>query len=235
MQQLASRPRPDQQANNGGAPRSQVILIVALLLFSVAGLASGFSVGALTRPQQTKQMSTQPTLPIQPQHKQPVTPQVTKTVDILAIGIGCPNITTSSYAETADNTTTYTIQAQVMDKSIENKTACGQGKPLQAPGVTCRIWLTKDQESLQNLRDSSTQRLMDVATLQAPFPHEKTNILLLDGTPQVQECNSKGETTWKYHLASNTDPGIYFIAVLTDWKGQGWNWKWVSINITKAH
>ena len=235
MQQLASRPRPDQQANNGGAPRSQVILIVALLLFSVAGLASGFSIGALNRPKQTKQASTQNAVPIQSQGNLPVTPQVTKTVDILAVGIGCPSITTSSYTQTANNTTTYTIEAQVMDKSRENKTACGQGKPLLAPGITCKIWLTNDQKSLQQLGNSSGKRLMDVTKLQDPFPHEKTNTLLLDGASQVQECNSKGATTWKYHLASDTNSGIYFIAVLTDWKGQRLNWTWRQINITKAN
>lgn len=236
MQQLASIPGPDQQANRGGAPRSQVILIIALLLFSVAGLASGFSVGALSRPQQAKQNNTSSMVPIQPQARQAPTPQKTKSVDILAVGIGCPVITiTPSYAQTVDNTTVYTVEAQAKDESTSKTGSCGVGKPLLAAGITCKIWLTKDVESLQNLQTTSNKMLTDINMLQNTFPHEKTNILLLNGNGQVQNCNASGIATWKYSLAPDTNSGTYFIAVLTDWKGLLANWSWKQITVTKAN
>jgi hypothetical protein len=237
MQQLEYRPQPDQQANRGGAPRSQVILIVALLLFSVAGLASGFSVGALTRTQHNNQNNTQPVTSIQPPTKQQVTPQVTKTVDLIAVGIGCPKPITPipSAAQIADSTTTYTVEAQIVDKSIEKKSACGIGKALKAPGITCKIWITKDQDSLRHLKETSNKLLTDLNKLPDAFPHENTNTLLFNGSSQVQNCNPNGTTNWKYSIASNTDPGTYFIAVLADWKGILQNWAWIQINIMKAN
>ncbi|HEY5004473.1 MAG TPA: hypothetical protein VII61_15025 [Ktedonobacteraceae bacterium] len=237
MQQLEYRPQPDQQANRGGAPRSQVILIVALLLFSVAGLASGFSVGALTRTQQAKQNNAQTMPAIQPQAKQTAIPQATKTVDLMAVGIGCPKPITPipSAIQKADNTTTYTLEAQIVDKSIEKQSACGQGKALKVSGITCKIWITKDQDSLRNLKQTSNKLLTDIKKLQGAFPHEKTNTLLFNGNSQVQNCNPNGTTNWKYSIASNTDPGTYFIAVLADWKGILQNWAWIQITVMKAN
>lgn len=235
MQQLASRPRPDQPVNTGGAPRSQVALIVALLLFSVAGLVSGLSVGAFTRTKPTGTTGTTSTLSVQPQSKQTPITQTTKTVNVLVNGIGCPTITPSSYTLTADNTTTYTIEAQAIDKSIEKKTGCGKGKALQASGITFKIWITKDLDSLKTLQATSTKLLTDVKNLQQAFPHEKGNILLLNGSSQIQASNAQGAVTWKYSIASGTDPGSYYIAILTDWQGKGWNWSWIIVNITKAN
>ena len=97
------------------------------------------------------------------------------------------------------------------------------------------MWLTKDLEAIQHLQTTSTKMLTDVNSLQNAFPHEEDNVLLLKGNGLVQNSNANGVATWKYSIASNTDPGTYFIAVLTDWKGLGWNWYALQINITKAN
>ena len=112
---------------------------------------------------------------------------------------------------------------------------CGAGKPLLASGITCKMWLTKDVDSLRNLSQTSNQMLTNVKKLQNAFPNEKDNALLLNGTNQIQNCNPNGATIWKYSIASATDPGTYFIAVLTDWKGLGWNWSWIGVTVTKGN
>src|ERR1700738_1346229 len=94
MQQLEYRPQPDQQANNGGAPRSQGILIVALLLFSVAGLASGFSAGALGRKTGQTAPPTQPAN-IVPSLKGQGATAIPKT-KVQVILLGCPSVLSSS-------------------------------------------------------------------------------------------------------------------------------------------
>ncbi len=239
MQQLASRPQPDQQANRGGAPRSQVILIVALLLFSVAGLASGFSVGALSR--KTSKSAATPTQitnimpPVKGQSSAP-TPKPT----IKVIPLGCPKVLTNSSiymgSQVPDGTTTYTFAAQAMDTTGDQpgKFLCSQlNQPIHAAGITFKLWVIKHigdkSPTFLNL-DQITQPI-DGKVGGKDFP-EMQNKLQFD-TPQVQQSNDQGQVTWQYKINPDLKDGMYTLVVLTEWQGKTPNWSWKNLIVKK--
>lgn len=134
----------------------------------------------------------------------------------------------TSYIEVANDTTNYTLTLQATDQSNGQ----ASGKPVHAPGITCKIWLTKDGHVNANV---PIDRLKAVDTLSQPFPKEEAGALTFfdPSTPQTQMCNNKGRATWNYKVASTVESGRYFLVVLTDWNGIHYNWSWVQIAVTK--
>ncbi len=233
MQQIASSRRPNP--NSRGSSRSVIIAILALLLFALSGLLTGFATGTFTRPKQTTQQNnttnngnkTNSSGNTSVPSIQTATPQVTQTPDILVVGLGCPSVQDYTVQEVLGSS--YKFQAQVTDKSA----ACanGGGKPLHVAGVTCRLWLTKDT-NFSN--DIPRDRIKSVDTLQQPFPKEKENALTFSSTtPQVQPCNAQGPTVWQYQLSSSLEKGTYYLMILTTGKGL-YNWTARQITVTKA-
>ncbi|GAC1425879.1 MAG: hypothetical protein PVS3B3_33940 [Ktedonobacteraceae bacterium] len=230
MQQVASQ-QPNPNSRAAGNSRSSIIAILALLLFALSGLMTGFAIGTFTRPKQTApQGNTNKTNPSGNTAATPVQtqgPQVTQTPNILALGLGCPGV---QYSFQEVRGTAYQVQAQVLDKSSECKN--GGGKPLHMTGITCRLWLTKDNKFGDNIPND---RIKSVDTLQQAFPKEEENALNFNGTPQVQPCNAQGPTIWNYHITPSLDEGTYFLLVLTDWQGTLYNWTAKQITVMKAN
>ncbi len=231
MQQAATRqPNPNFRAPSNS--RSTLIIILALFLFALSGLLTGFATGTFTRSKQTAQQNnnnnkTNPSgraaaTPVQTQ-----SPQITQTPAILTVGLGCPGVM-YSFQETRGMS--YQVQAQVLDKS-SSCNSNGGGKPLHMEGISCRLWLTKDSNFGNNIpRD----RIKSVDTLSQAFPKEEQTALNFNGTPQVQQSSTQGTTTWNYQISSSLDKGTYYLIVLTDWKGILYNWTAKQILVTKA-
>jgi hypothetical protein len=231
MQQVAFRPNQNLNGNSKNS-QTQKIVITAITLFALSGLMMGFAVGAFTRPQKqapVKQAVVHTTVAKQPTPK-PTTAQV---VDVAAVGIACPIITPSSYAQNADGNTDYTVKAEIQDQTTSKNSpipGCGSGKDLHAAGLMCKIWVTRNIDSLRNLAKSGD--LSPVTNLQNAFPKEETDAFQFDNNQQsVQPCSQTGQTTWSYKLSPNLQPGNYFLAVVADWQGTVFNWGWQGIAI----
>lgn len=229
MQQLASRPRPDVQANKAGAPRSQLVLIVALLLFSVAGLSSGFLIGAMGRPRPQKPpTNTQTGIVAQSSPAGQTATATTHTPTTTIVPLGYP-VTTVPFNQIADGTTTYTVTAYPVDQSIDK----GHGKQVHATNITCKLFLTKEKNITNALLGAKDNQLKNVDMLSQPLPKEESNVLQFQGTSQTKACAAQGNTTWNYQLAPTLPAGIYYLVVLTDWDGQRFNWYQSEIDVTK--
>src|ERR1700704_5748880 len=111
MQTVANR------SSNNVSSQTRTIAFFAVLLFAIAGLISGFAVGAFIHPK-TGTGSNPPSGRTQPvvQETKESTP-VTSSHPTL---IGDPVLTLNSYFQKADSSTTYTISAQAVDQSIDN-------------------------------------------------------------------------------------------------------------------
>jgi hypothetical protein len=241
MQQVEYKPQPDQQANRGGAPRSQVILIVALLLFSVAGLASGFSVGALTG-KISKTATPAPITNIMPPVKgQSATPIPKSTVKV--IPLGCPQVLPSSsiymgLSQLPDGATSYTFSAQAVDTKGDQP---GKGiycaaanQSIHMTGITFKLWIIKHV-------GNKTLTFPNLGKITQPiagkvngkdFP-ELQNELQFGTTPQIQQSNNQGQVTWKYKINPDLKDGTYTLVVLTDWQGKTSNWSWRDLVVKK--
>ncbi len=205
------------------SPQSRTIAIVAVVLFALSGLISGFSVGAFIHPKLpsagTGISTTQP--PIAQQ-----TPVTSKTPHPQRpFVLGEPQIVNYTYTEVADSNTLYTFTGQVVNSS---------GHPVYKEGITCKIWLTKNGNKTSVINADNFKRLREIATIQNPFPQEVSGGLTFSAaTPQTQFCSTSGNTSWKYAVSTSVDPGIYFIVLLTDWDGVHYNWYSAAINITR--
>ena len=137
MQQIASPRHPNP--NGRASSRPVIIAILALLLFALSGLLTGFATGAFTRPKQTVQQNnnnnnkTNPSGNSTPIPAQTQVPKGTQTPDILVVGLGCPSVQDYTVQEVRGSS--YKFQAQITDKSAECKN--GGGQPLHVAGVTC--------------------------------------------------------------------------------------------------
>ncbi len=232
MQPAASRqPNPNFRATSNS--RATLIAILALFLFALSGLMTGFATGAFTRPKQTAQQNNDNGNKSSSSGKTAATPvqthapQITQTPNILVVGLGCPGLLQYSLQQVRG--TSYQVQAQITDKSAECKN--GGGKPLHIPGVTCRLWLTKDNNFGENI---PKDRIKSVDTLQQAFPKEEQNALNFNASQQVQPCNAQGPTAWHYQLSPSLDEGTYYLIVLADWQGTLYNWTAKQIAVTKA-
>jgi hypothetical protein len=226
MQQTMSRPQPNMPPNgqNSGPARTQSLIITAITLFALSGLIIGFAVGAVTRPKQAAQPTATPaTNPIAHQ-AQPTTAPKTEPVPL-----NCPIIDQSDGTGAADGTTIHTFQAHAVDKSGK----CAQsGKAVEAPGITCKLWLSKVPDNGSVDIGSAWKT---IATVSQPFKGEVQNGLMFDSTtPQTQKCNDKGQGMWKFSISPDVKPDDYYLVVLTDWDGKYANWSWIGFSVKKA-
>jgi len=241
MQQLEFRPRPAQQPNNAGAPRSQIILIFALLLFSIAGLASGFSIGALSKKTgQTKQPS-QITSNVPSLKGQSATP-VPKTITKI-IPLGCPIVMPNSSVNLTNaqltNNTTYTFSTQAVDTTGNQPTkkiyCATANKPIHTAGITFKLWVIKNVGNktltFPNLGDIT--KPIDGKVNGKDFPELQNELQFGTTTPQVQQSNAQGQVTWNYTLNPGLKDGTYTLVVLTNWQGKTANWTWRDLVVKK--
>lgn len=219
--QTATKERITGPANNVSS-QSRTIAIVAIVLFAISGLISGFSIGAFIHPKLASAgvglAATQP--PIAQQ-----TPVTSKTPPTqYPFVLGEPNIVNYTYTEIANNSTSYTFTGQVVNSA---------GRAVYKDGITCKIWLTKKGNTIPVIDADNFARLKTIATIQNPFRQEVVGGLNFSSTtPQTQPCSGTGNTTWNYTVSSSVDPGIYYIVLLTDWNGIHFNWYSAGINIT---
>ncbi len=227
MQQVTSRPQanPNSGPANGGNSRSTIIVVLALLLFALSGLLTGFATGAFTRPKHiqtvlvNKIKPSPTTIVVQTQTPNPnatAAPEVTK--------LGIPYITQITYLETADGTTNYTLSAYPINQT--------PGTQIHVGDITCKIWLTKDKNAKSTLL-ASQDKLRSIDTVSGILPTEMAQALTFNSTPQTQLCSANGATTWTYTVSPNVDPGKYFLMVLADWKGNVYNWTARQIIVVK--
>lgn len=224
-------------ANHTSSPApSQSIAIVAIILFALSGLISGFAIGAFIHP--PKSSLTDPnasgtTPPIAGQS--PVTtrgPHSAKTFPL-----GWPVIEYFNDTENADGSTTYTFSAYPVDQSVDT----GHGKQVYASGITCKVWLIQRIPGSSHL-SLPIPTLQDISAIQSPITGtakdqqfaEIPGLSFDASTPQTQACNPRGVTNWKYQVTTSVAPGKYNLVVLTDWDGKRFNWSWSNIIIKKA-
>lgn len=214
-------------SSNNVSSQTRTIAFFAVLLFAIAGLISGFAVGAFIHPK-TPSTTGNSGLTTKPPIAQKTQTAVSQTT-IQPIRLGFPVIDTADYFMAADGSTLHTFSAHAVDTSRD----AGHGNPVHASGITGRLWLTKDDNVSANI---PADRLRSVDTLQAPFPKEIPDSLNFSSdTSQIQSSNSNGQVTWKYTVSSSVTPGTYYLVVLMDWNGVHYNWSWIKITIKETH
>jgi hypothetical protein len=210
-----------QGATQGVSSRSRAIAITAMLLFALSGLISGMTVAAFYPPKFARSSSSN--LGNNPVVQKTVTRTPSATVHPVALGY--PVIDTITVFEVADGTTVYTLTAHAVDQIPDR----AHGKPVHAPGITCRLWLVDNKQNPVVPLD----RLKSVDTLQSPpFPGEIPGLIFDASTAQTQLCNN-GVGTWMYQVTTSVSPGTYYLVVLTDWKGLHFTWSWMLVTIKK--
>ena len=176
--------------------QSRAIAVISIILFAIAGLLSGFAVSAFTRPVQQQLANNTGTTLTPPQQKPAHTPTPTSHTQ-QSFAMNPPTIQQAQYIEIANDSTTYTVTAQAVDK---------QGQPIYSQGITCKLWLTKDSNVNANMPAS---RLVSVDTLAQPFPKEEGVLKFAATTPQTQPCNSNGQGQWSYTISPSIKHGTY--------------------------
>ena len=208
-----------QGSANNLKNQSRAIAVISIILFAIAGLLSGFAVSAFTRPVQQQLANNTGTTLTPPQQKPAHTPTATSHTQ-QSFPMNPPSI--QQYTELADGSTTYNVTAQAVDK---------KGQPIYSQSITCKLWLTEDNNVNANMPAS---RLISVDTLAQPFPKEEGALNFAETTPQTQPCNNNGQGQWSYTVSPSIKHGIYYLVVLMDWGGIHYNWSWVAINIKKG-
>jgi hypothetical protein len=208
--------------------QSRRIAILAILLFGLSGLISGFAVGAFIHPKAAPTTGTTgPGGATSPASQ--TTKSSTKSTSSENVKVGWPILGSGDYTyrETADGTTAYSLSALIVKE--------GTHTPIQATDVTCKLWLTNDGHINDLLSANGYAIPRDSAHLSQPFADEVPNSLTFAApSKQTQNCAAGIKTKWTYTLSSTVQPGQYFLVVLADWKGQHYNWSWVDITIKQA-
>ena len=222
MQTLSSQ-RP-----NNVSHQTRKIAIMAILLFALSGLISGFAVGAFLRPKigpKTTAHTGSGAAPVSQNTKTTVTTTTSENVNLAE-----PVIKQGkdfSFFQVANGSTSYTFSTLIIDKSQN---------PIQVSDVTCKLWLTKDGDVNSILRAGHYAIPKSFDRIQQPFPDEVVGAInFISPSQQIQSCAPNGKTTWSYTISPSVDPGTYYLVVLADWKGKSFNWSWVSITVNKAH
>lgn len=212
MQTLSGR------RSNGLSPQSRRIAIIAIILFALSGLISGFAVGAFVRPKIGGAGNT---------GGNSITPIVQQTKTATPVPalrpqqMNFPKVDHYSPREFADGQTLYLFSAYATDTA---------GNRLHVTGITCKLWLTRQQILPQHHEWSPVEALNNPVTGEIP------NALLFDpSTFQTQPCDGNGQASWKYQVAQTVDPGTYYLAVVTDWAGVHFNIWWQEVSIKKAN
>jgi hypothetical protein len=221
--QLYLKTLPAQRPTNNINGPSRSIAVLAVILFALAGLMSGFAVGGFihsksglssttgtsgtTSEGQTTKSSSPPSHPVR---------------------LGFPQMNLSNDIQKADGTT-YTLTTQAINS---------QSQPVHASGITCKLWLVRRIPE-GTILDIPISILKDVNAISNPIPgtvnglsfNEVDGLNFDNSTPQTHLCNANGQFTWKYQLSSAVASGAYNLVVLTDWQGAYYNWAWINIVI----
>jgi hypothetical protein len=210
------------QSSSKSNPQTRKIATIAIVLFALSGLISGFAVGAFVhrRPATVTTHKTSSGSKSVVQISQP--PVITRTPEVVTLGE--PQITDFIPSETANNSTSYSLSALIIDKA---------NNPIQASDVTCKLWLTKDANVTSDIETGNGAQLESIGAIQQPFPGDVSG-LNFTATQQTQKCMSNGKTTWNYTVSSSVDPGVYYLVVLADWQGKHSSWRWIEVRIKKA-
>lgn len=251
MQQVINRPPTPPNTPTRGASRSRSVFIVALILFAVAGLASGYVMGALTKTKPSSQPQT-----LTPQgtatkvSSEPKESPTTAVKPITPQEVGCPSVLSYQPAMQADGATPYSITVQATDTS---KSICDQkNKPLKTQGITFKFWLIPNVPLSKRItfsQETKNKYLKNVNNLNEPIPvkvldkngksdegsdaTEVTGISFDSSTPQVQKSDKLGKCTWKYTVGTEISPGPYTAIVLIDWNGY-YNWSWFNVTLNRS-
>ena len=220
MQTVANR------SSNNVSSQTRTIAFFAVLLFAIAGLISGFSVGAFVHPKTSSPSTAHTGSSMKPPVVQKTqTPVSARTSSV--VWPAEPEITDYSTNETQNNN--YTLSALITDRSTN--------KPVHSSDVTCKLWLTHNGNINPILKKDDYSILKAINTIGQPFPGEAPSGLTFSNTTsQVQPCATNGsKTTWSYTLSPSLHPGTYYLAVLADWKGIHYNWRWVAIIVNGAN
>ena len=219
--------QPEYQQSGATSSRAGATTFYTLLCFSLAGLIMGFAIGGFAGHLAGMPMggagaptTSEPSLI----GHGPVSSRTAHAENIL---LGVPNIGADDYtsAETADNTTSYQLSAQIINK--------GDKTPITASDVVCRLWLTDDLDAtMAGLNAGNFAIPRNPSTFSQPFPGEVAGVLNFSSSDsQTRPCATKGKTSWTYTLSSDVPEGTYYLAVLADWKGIHYNWYMVAIEV----
>jgi hypothetical protein len=236
MQTLSGR------RSNGLSPQSRRIAIIAIILFALSGLISGFAVGAFVRPKIGGIGNT---------GGNSITPVVQQTKTATQVATPRPQLITFqsldgySFTEVA-NGTTYTLTAHL-------KPVLGaDNQPVHATNLTCKLWLISRVPDDQGVYVPS-DIAKNVTTINEPFTIQGATLDSLNPIPgityqeipqsltfnsdtqQTHSCNTQGEVTWRYQVSPSVAPGKYTLVGLYDWSGKHWTWFWADIVIKSAN
>ena len=213
--------------SSGLSPRSRRIATVAVLLFGLSGLISGFAMGAFIRPK-IPGITTNNGIGITPPVSQSTTVKTKPTHENVTVGEPITNDGDFTQQEVANGTTTYSYSALIVTE--------GTTTPIRATDVTCKLWLTRDLDGTGHyLNDNGYAVQKDIDHIQQPFSHEVLNALnFVSPSQQTRPCKANGKTTWTYTLSTSVDPGLYYVFVLADWQGKHYNWFARAIMIHQA-
>ncbi len=184
-------------------PQTRKIATIAIVLFALSGLISGFAVGAFVHHRSATVTTHKTSSGLQSVVRITQPPVITRTPEVVTLGE--PQITDFISSEMANNSTSYSLSALIIDKA---------NNPIQASDVTCK--------------------LQSIGAIQQPFPGDASG-LNFTTTQQTQPCTHNGKTTWNYTVSSSVDSGVYYLVVLADWQGKHSSWRWIEVRIKKAH
>jgi hypothetical protein len=204
--------------------QARKVAVVAILLFALSGLISGFAVGAFTHSKSRAPGTTTP----ESSGKTPVS-QITRTSNptIHPVQLGDPVVTQIKTLEKADGSTLYVFTSHAVDTSINRHL----GKQIFAPGITAKLWLQRIPDN--NFVGLPQERLRKMEIQASLTPDEITGALIFSsGVSQIQPTDSNGQVTWNYKVSPSVNPGSYYLVVLMDWQGQYSDWSWRYVTIT---
>ena len=224
MQVSSGQGQPNQNLSN----RTRTIAIIAICLFGLAGLLSGFATGAFLHANRLAQNSGPGSAIAQTQTAQSATPTHPQRSHPVELAI--PAIDTITRSEVANGTTPYTFSAQAIYAS--------NGKPVEAADIKCKLWLVQliPVNGKLAIPDSTLRTVSDLkssitGTVNGVSYPEVSGLSFDSTTPQTHFCNTFGKGNWKYTVSPSVQPGEYDLVVLTDWLGQHYNWSWINITI----
>lgn len=233
--QTLTRPNysPASRSNPGNSQAVRVA-VLAVILFALSGLITGFAFGAFVHLSPAKTASSPTNITTAQQNTGNTTTATTKKVRVVPLGF--PSLQSYAYNEIADGTTVYSATLQATDKRNGNT----WGNPEHASGITCKLWLVH-HFSDKGVLDIPLSTLQNIQSLQNPITgqvngraYPEISALNFNGMSQTQTSNASGQATWKYTVSPSVKAGNYYLVALTDWDGKAFNWSWYDITIKQA-
>ena len=217
------------ERNQLNTPQRSVrrVATYTLLCFALAGLIAGFAFGGFAQRLLSGANGNSPNAnSSSPQVSQHNSPAPSATVENIPLAV--PDVSAYSSAEQANGSTQYTVSAQIMNSATNT--------PIQTNDVTCRLWLTADQNATSDaLKANNYALLTSVSKFDQPFPHEEQGALTFAASSkQVQPCAANGKTNWTHTLSNQIHKGgNYYLVILADWQGKHYNWSIRGIVVNK--